>query len=450
MGIFDIHPQKFYLLSPKKRTLIDFSTADHDFAKEVDQVFDSIKAIQGGNIHAVYCYYSQILEVMQNLSDKYKDKYPNVQQLPAYFKGLEDGDYFIRQRTNVSLMDLKRSVLETESRTLGIDIRKADNVFVQNWGRLYLSYDTFSFGFLTDRIYVGEKDKSKRICRFCKGTGAGRYKSISHALQESLGNHLLFAYEECDVCNNSFSNNVETPLFRFLEINRNLSQIRGKQSAIHNQEGLNFHIHPDSVTKQPVVYVKQEHIFNDLYQGKLTGKILLFNNGPVSYQGIYRALVKFAVDMIPSDKMSHFVRTGEWVHGDFESNDLPPFLYGEQYTFFFEQPILDLFFKTEKSPTFSPYCTAVLYIFDLIFIYILPYSDCDFEFNLTTTNIISNFEHFKKYEYIYVQEWLEYDSNDIQERAAHYKIPVLGIEGKYRVEYRSSFDPIFEIKRDNK
>ena len=37
MGIFDIHPQKFYLLSPKKRTLIDFSTADHDFAKEVDK-----------------------------------------------------------------------------------------------------------------------------------------------------------------------------------------------------------------------------------------------------------------------------------------------------------------------------------------------------------------------------------------------------------------------------
>ena len=39
MGVFDIHPQKFYLLSSKKRTLIDFSTADYDFAKEVDQVF---------------------------------------------------------------------------------------------------------------------------------------------------------------------------------------------------------------------------------------------------------------------------------------------------------------------------------------------------------------------------------------------------------------------------
>ena len=77
----------------------------------------------------------------------------------------------------------------------------------------------------------------------------------------------------------------------------------------------------------------------------------------------------------------------------------------------------------------------------------MPYSDSDSESNLTYSNIRLNFEHFKKYEYIYVQEWAEYNSNDIQERAAHYKIPVLGIEGKYRVEYRPSSDPIFEIKR---
>ena len=188
--------------------------------------------------------------------------------------------------------------------------------------------------------------------------------------------------------------------------------------------------------------------FNDLYQGKTTGKIHLYNKGPISYQGIYKALVKFAVDMIPTDRMSHFVRTGEWVHGDFEGNDLPPFLYGEQYTFFFEQPVLDLFFKIEKSPVFSPSCTAVLYIYDSIFIYILPYSDNDSK--LTSTNIISNFEHFKKYEYIHVQEWVEYDSNDTQERSALYKIPVLGIEGKYRIEYRPSSDSIFKIKRNSK
>ena len=447
MDLFDIHPQKFYLLSPKKRTLIDFSKADHSFAQEVDDVFDRIRALEGGNIQALYCYTPLVLESMQALAAKYKDQYPNVQQLPKYFKDFEEGDYFIRQRTSVSILDLKRSILETDSRTLGIDVKKTDDIFVQNWGLLCLSYDVYSFGFLTDKVYVGEKDESKRICRFCKGTGKERFKKTSHALQEGLGNHLLFAYEECDDCNQYFSNSVETPLFRFLETSRNLSQVRGKRSAIHNQEGLNFHIHPDNITKQPVVYVKQEHIYNDEYQGKLTGKILLYNNGSITYQGIYKALVKFAVDMIPSDKINHFARTGEWVHGDFDSDSLPSFIYGEQDTFFFEQPVLDLFFRNETSPVFSPYCTAVLYIFDSIFIYILPFSDVDTDLSLSAIQIRTHLEHFKKHEYIHVPEWVEYDSNDISERAAHYKIPVLGISGKYSVEYRPSSDLIFEIKR---
>lgn len=449
MDIFDIYPQKFYLLSPKRRTLIDFSSEDHSFAYEVEYAFANIRAVEGGNIRAVYCYDHQIFDVMQALSEKYKHQYPRVQQLPAYFKGLEKGDYFIRQRTAVSLMDLKRSILETESRTLGIDVKDADRIFMLNWGKLGLSYDTYSYGFLTDKVYVGEIDKSKRICRFCKCSGVEHFKSISHALQDGLGNHLLFAYEECDNCNGLFSNTVEKPLFIFLEINRNLSQVRGKRSAVHNQEGLNFHIHPDPNTKQPVVYVKQECIINDEYQGRLTGKIYLYNKEPVSYYGIYKALVKFAVNMIPSERKNHFIRTGEWVHGDFDGVALPYFLYGEQSTFFFEQPVIDLFFKSEKSPSFSPYCTAVLYIYDCVFIYILPYCDIDNETKLMPEDIKNHFEHFKNHEYIYVQEWVEYDSNDLDSHVAYYKIPVIGIEGKYRVEYRPSSDPIFQVNRNN-
>ena len=147
MDIFDIEPQKFYLLSPKRRALIDFSLADHSFAQEVDDLFDSIKAVQGGNIRAVYCYTPLVLEAMQAFADKYKDQYPNVQQLPKYFKYFEEGDYFIRQRTSVSILDLKRSILETDSRTLGIDVKKTDDIFVQNWGLLCLSYDVYSFCF---------------------------------------------------------------------------------------------------------------------------------------------------------------------------------------------------------------------------------------------------------------------------------------------------------------
>lgn len=446
MDFFDYIPQKFYLLSAKKRVLVDFSSADHEFAQVVDDVFSSLKSIRGGNIHSLYRYCPEILVEMQRLSDKYKDMYPNVQQIPKFLKVLEDGEIFIRQKSNVDLIDLKRAILEIESRSLGIDFKKADDIFVLNWGSLYLTYDAFSYGFLSDKIYIGEKDKSKRVCRFCKGTGINRYKNISHALQESLGNHLLFSLEECDECNSYFSNNVEIPLFRFLEINRNLSQVKGKKSAIHNQEGLNFHIHPDENTQEPVVYVKQETIINDYYKGRATGRILLYNKGAISYLGIYKALVKFAVDMVPSNLKNHFIRTGEWVHGDFEDTELPPFSFGE-HNFFYEQPVLDLFFRNGKSPKYSPYCTAVLYIFDCIFIYTLPFSDIDTDLKLKANDIIANLEHFKKYEYIYVQEWVEYDSNDLTERAAHYKVNAIGENGKYRVEYRPSTDSVFEIKR---
>lgn len=449
MDTFDIYPQKFYLLSTKRRTLIDFSSADHEFATAVDQAFDKMKCILGGNIHAVYQFEPEVLDIMQSLSDSYKKRYPYVQQLPKYFKGFESGDYFIRQKSSVSLLDMKRAVLETESRTLGIDVKKADNYFVTHWGRLFVTFDTYSYGFLTDKVYIGEADKNKRVCRFCKGTGIDRYKNVSHALQEGLGNHLLFAYEECDACNSRFSNDIETPLFRFLEINRNLSRVKGKGSSLHNQEGMNFHIHPDPLTKEHVVYIKQEYVANVSCKGQTMGKIILYNKAPVTFQGIYKALLKFAVDMIPSDRKRHFVKTGEWVHGDFDCSVLPPFSYGE-HSLFFEQPVLDLFFRNEHSPINSPYCTAVLYIFDSVFIYTVPFNDVDGNRYMTVKEVTSHLKLFKDQEYLDVQEWVEYDSNDTNKRAAQYKIPALGVEGKYRVEYRPSTDKVFRIERGRK
>lgn len=300
MDIFDLYPQKFYLLSTNRRELFDFSSANHEFALVIEDLFNSIEIIQGGNIHALYYYKPKMLELVQTVTKKYKIKYPYVQKLSKYFKSLTEGDFFIRQKYNVPLLDLKRVILEVDARTRGLDVNITDRTFVQSWGFLSLSYDTFSYGFLTEKVFIGEPNKEKRVCRFCKKKDAQFFKHTSHALQESLGNHLLFAYEECDECNTLFSNGVETPLFRFLEINRNISRIKGKDTTSHHLEGLNFHIHPDKTTHLPIVYVKQEQIYNDLYKGKYTGRIYLYNNGPITYKGIYKALVKFAVDMIPN------------------------------------------------------------------------------------------------------------------------------------------------------
>ena len=448
IDIYDIHPLKFYLLSVRNHRLFDFSTSEHILEKAVENAFNCMKRIEGGNIYAVYQYEECILLVMNELADKYKAQYPQVQQLPAYFKQCKKGEYIIRQSISVPLFNLKSSIVKVFALEHGFDTHKAHEVFTANWVRLSLYFDAYSYGFLPQKKEnIGEKDKAKRICRFCMKSGIDRFKNASHAIQEGLGNHLLIANEECDECNTIFSNSVERHLFRFLETNRTLSQVRGKGKSTYHQEGLNFHIHPDTVTGLPTVYVKQEFIENELYKGKPTGRILLYNNGPITYQGIYKALVKIAVDMIPPDKIIHFVKTGMWVHGDFEADNLPSFWYGE-HSFFFEQPVLDLFFQKDNTDYNAPYCTAVLYIYESVFIYVVPLNEIDNGKNLTKEKLLSHLNLFKKYEYLYVKEWAEYDSNDTKEYAVHYKINPLGVEGKYHVKYCPSDDPIFEIRRN--
>ena len=445
--IYDIHPLKFYLLSVRNYRLFDFSTSEHILEKAVENAFNCMKRIEGGNIYAVYQYEECILSVMNELADKYKAQYPQVQQLFAYFKQCKEGEYIIRQSIFVPLLNLKSSIVKVFALEHGLDAHKVHEVFITNWARLSLNFEAYSYGFLPNKIFIGEKDKAKRICRFCMKSGITRFKNDSHAIQEGLGNHLLIANEECDECNTLFSNSVERHLFRFLETNRTLSQVRGKGKSTYHQEGLNFHIHPDTVTGLPTVYVKQEYIENELYNGQTTGRILLYNNGPITYQGVYKALVKIAVDMIPQDKIAYFAQTGMWVHGDFEADNLPSFWYGE-HSFFFEQPVLDLFFKKDNTHYNAPYCTAVLYIYESVFIYVVPLNEIDVDKNFTKEKLLSHMDFFKKYEYLYVKEWAEYDSNDTKEYAAHYKISPLGVEGKYHVKYRPSDDPIFEIRRN--
>ena len=271
----------------------------------------------------------------------------------------------------------------------------------------------------------------------CSATGIVRttanQRSFSNVLFELMG--LPEFKAESNLCH-----------LQYREINRTLSDISGKGSKNHHLEGLNFHIHPEKNTSLPVVYVKQEHIVNDVYRGKVTGKIYLYNKGKISYNGVYKALVKIAVDMIPSAQIAHFKDTGRWVHGDIDGAYLPTFLYGEHQDFF-EQPVLDFFFRKEDSPAFSPYCTAILYIFDSVFIYALPYSDMDDAGFATGSSLVKHWAFFRQYQYLNVEEWAELDSNDQTLLIPYYKIPTMGGNQKYRLECRPSTEEVFRRKR---
>ena len=444
--IFDIYPQKFYLLSRKCRKLFSFESDERSLEHYVEEAFERLPRIEGGNVYAEFRFEKSMLDTMTRLSDSLKSKYPSIQQLPAFFKTLNEGDVFIRHQAWAPLCDLKRSIIKIKAIDNKRDLTRDDNIFVLNWGTLYLSYETYSYGFLTDKIYIGESDPTKRVCRFCQKTGQERFKKKAHSIMDALGNKLLFCNEECDECNQEFEKSVERDLYKLLEINRTLSNISGKNSQHNHLEGLNFHIHPDPGTHQPVVYIKLDGIVNDVYKGKPTGKLYLYNKGTISYYGVYKGLVKIAVDMIPSDKICHFKKTGQWVHGDFDESKLPVFLYGE-HDDFFDQPVLDLFFRNEKSPHFSPYCTAVLYIYDTIFIYIIPFCDVDENESMPFDSLQSHLAFFRKKQYLFIGEWEELNPNNKSLLTPFYKIPVFSESVKYRIEYRPSTDKVF--KREN-
>lgn len=447
MDCFGLFQQKFYLLSGKSRQLFSFVSEDGGLEKAVEDVFENMSKIEGGNVYSMFSYESSMLKDMMELSMRYKTDYPCIQQLPTYFKKLNEGDVFIRHKAWAPLCDLKRSIIKLRAVIEGREPHKDDVNFVCHWGWLFLHFDTYSYGFLTERITIGEKDKSKRVCRFCGLSGKHHFTKEAHAIMESLGNKLLFCNEECDDCNQAFEFEVERHLYKFLEINRTLYRVRGKESKKHHLEGRNFHIHPDLKTSQPIVYVMQEQSINDLYKGKVTGRLLLLNNGEISYYGVYKALVKIAVDLIPSDRKNRFVNTGRWVHGDIDSNHLPCFLYGE-HNGFFEQPEVDLFFSNEKSSSCSPYCTAILYIYDAIFVYVVPLSNVDGNRFESPELLMAHWDVFKRHQYLNVSEWTEYDSNDKTLMVPLYKIPLLPKDNEYRIEFKPGTDEVFRINRN--
>lgn len=446
--IYDAYPEKFYLLSIHNRRLIDLDSKSEEriLEEEVEKAFSKLPGHVGGNIYAIYVYDSTVMDVMSELSNRFKFKYPQIQQLPAYFKNFKDGDTFIKHNFSAPMLDIKRSIMRIKALEMGVDANKLDSYFLSKWGKLYLSFETFSYGFLTDKIYVGEPEVNDRVCRFCGKSGNDIFKEHSHAIQDALGNKLLFCNEECDEYNHFFEKEVERHLYKFLEIPRTLANVTGKGSRNHHLEGINFHIHPDPTTLKPIVFVKQEHIINDSYKGRPTGKICLYNKGKLSYQGIYKALVKIAIDMMPNNKMQHFIQAGRWVHGDFEGKSLPIVLYGEHGDFF-SQPILDLFFRNEHSPENSPYCTAILYIFGSIFIYIVPFNDKDGDKFSNPNSLRVHWNLLKQYQYLPVKEWEEFDSNDKEEKSPIYKIPIMPLDNKYDIQYRPSWDEVFKIER---
>lgn len=302
--------------------------------------------------------------------------------------------------TSAPFVDQIRSYNKIYSLRHGLDLYKEDLNFCQTWLCLYTLFETYSYGWSEDDVYIGDSNPGMRRCRFCSNTADNKFTKKAHAISESLGNKHLFCNEECDDCNARLAQ-IEDHFLRLMDIRRSLYKISGKGACCHSVEGRNFVIRPDK-NNDPIIYLKEEDIMSQDIDLSKPFSIKLDHKWYVTNENIYKALVKYVINLLPNNQIPYFSNTIEWINGNIISDTLPPMLFG-MHDRVLRQPIIDIYINN-KGKADTPYCTAIFYLCDIAYMYVIPFCNIDKGNFKTKESIQDHFEFMCRFNYL-VKSW---------------------------------------------
>ena len=164
------------------------------------------------------------------------------------------------------------------------------------------------------KIFTG--DRTHRICRFCGRSGsAAKFRKRAHAFPEFIGNHTLFANDECDDCNSRFGQ-FEAHLSKYLGLEITISQIKGKKHVpkykVRDQGPSVFF---DAPTKKLLAeaHVDDRFIHLDMNRQLFT---IQWQRQPYIRRMAFKCLVKMALSIAPLDILPDFAQTIRWIASD--------------------------------------------------------------------------------------------------------------------------------------
>lgn len=347
--------------------------------------------------------------VIKVIYDNYHSQLPQLMQLVKYLEKFEEGEmfyYFDGERTPIVERLTAIQCLPYFPKNGFVTV--IHNKFFRYYTMMGFMFKHYSFGFDDIECKVGEEDKEKRCCRFCNSTGKGNFRHIAHAIPDALGNKLLFCNEECDSCNRKLAS-VENNFVHMMDIRRALCKVPSKRtSKAISLYGDNFTLLADE-QGFPNLYIKREML---LPKGNGVYSYRLKNSSEVTNEGMYKALVKMVIDLVPTSELVHFRNTIAWINGCQADQNLPSMFYAIRSVgeYVYLQPRLDIFFNTKEKYCDSPYCTAILYTTDIQYIFVVPFVDIDrgqFKYN---GQLI---EHWKRiFAMLSPRQWVEQNTSD--------------------------------------
>ncbi len=176
------------------------------------------------------------------------------------------------------------------------------------------NYDLIFFRELRPGKREALGSKSPRKCRFCAGEPPETsFKAKTHAVSRLTGNNVLLTYEECSSCNEIFAK-VEDDLGKFTLPGRTFDQVSGYQKipSLKVPTG-RMDMRPGNLRIEVDPATMGQTISDDAENHRLTISVPMQPYRPL---GVYKALVKMALTVMPSGELGAFQQSLRWLATD--------------------------------------------------------------------------------------------------------------------------------------
>lgn len=364
-------------------------------------------------------------EILTEFSDIYKKSVPKIQQLLAFFKKQPEDEWFYIAYNHFPTQDeLIKIGASLEYLNGGKLYEQTMAEINEMFSGVYKKYEIYTFLGDTRKHFYGEKDKTKRICRYCHRSEeqGAKFTQEAHAISDILGNKVLYSYDECDECNDYLGSHCEQDFGEYLRFQRCYFGIKGRE-GVPEVKGLNF-----SMTHHEGQPLNVEYHHNEQVVPEEIYNLVLKYDMEFNPQNLYRALVKYFIGLVPSRFASHFYHTGTWVKGIDEfgasvSIGKLPTIKRLTVPQPVDRPQVIVYLRKDDDKTL-PYAVGEFHIFNYIYTYIIPLTNAD-DRDFTDESDFNRFWNYFKH-YKAMQNWHSIDISADHKVTTHLDIELPG------------------------
>lgn len=268
------------------------------------------------------------------------------------------------------------------------------------------------------KIYIGEADKSKRVCRFCKKKSPEvAFKQIAHAIPENLGNNRLILNEECDSCNAYFGANIESDFLYLSAILTAFYHIPGKKRTErtfdYEKGSIKLsRVNPDELSLVIEIFPPDDDSTQEVTEQPPSKIDLGKNKKPINPANIYKLFTKIFISLIPADKFQEIApylnKTIKWIKDDYSPalESLPDIIRIDTFpNLVYRTPYSHMVLYIRNDDNINlPYLVGEFSYCGSIFVFTVPFSQKEGNNTLKDSLFLSLCKHYQNTDF-YTQSY---------------------------------------------